>query len=491
MLVYQGTIANADKVFVGQISVDPASGLIEKVIALPEKLSFSPDRVFDANSIIFPGMGDLHIHARQCVTGRQDYKETYRTAMNAALNGGVLYAGAMPNQPEPVITAEGLEVHKRMVAEVGHSVIMFNYVGIGPGTRPLSFPVPYKAYTGPSVGPLFFKSAKQLEETLRHYKGENVSFHVEDFDVLEKSKGAKTHALRRPVEAVEVALKYVLELIEKYDINAKLCHWSTGGRSFEMIAEHRKRMVNKGLGFNTTLEVSPEHLLGTSDYLAEHPHLWPRWQMNPSPQSVNDRRDLVEGLRTGFIDYLATDHAPHTLGEKFKAFSLNGLEDIERKGFTNLSAADAGRLRDFIRENENLTAEERWERLQEVDYELCAKASCENGTSGNPWLDTFAEVVAYLMGEEGFTPQQVARVTAENPGRFVNEFLDDSFYKGFGRIEAGYVGSFTVINVNSPRVVERIKLQTKVGWSPLEGREFPGRLEAVISRGVDVTGKFL
>ena len=45
------------------------------------------------------------------------------------------------------------------------------YAGIGPGTRPLSRTVPYKAYMGPSVGDLFFRTLEELDETLAHYRG--------------------------------------------------------------------------------------------------------------------------------------------------------------------------------------------------------------------------------------------------------------------------------------------------------------------------------
>ena len=95
------------------------------------------------------------------------------------------------------------------------------------------------------------------------------------------------------------------------------------------------------------------------------------------------------------------------------------------------------------------------------------------------------------MREHGFTPGDISRVTAYNPGKFINQFLPSVYGKGFGKIERGYQGSLTVINMDKPVTVTRDELQTKARWSPLEGRTFPGSIEAVIIRGEDVTGRFV
>lgn len=59
--------------------------------------------------------------------------------------------------------------HKERCSEL--DVFVLHYAGVGPGTSPLQSNVPYKAYTGPSVGPLFFKNEAELREVLQHYKG--------------------------------------------------------------------------------------------------------------------------------------------------------------------------------------------------------------------------------------------------------------------------------------------------------------------------------
>ena len=189
--------------------------------------------------------------------------------------------------------------------------------------------------------------------------------------------------------------------------------------------------------------------------------------MNPAIQGPEHRRQLIDGLRSGFIDYIATDHAPHTEEEKCSAF--------------------ARMQEDFPHEKTNVALADRTAREKHYDFK---RICCEDGMSGAPWLDTYAPVVTWLMMNENFITQEIARVTAYNPGKFVNPFLkhqfadsDIDFGKGFGKIEEGYVGSLTVINTQKGIEITRDMLKTKVGWSPLEGKEFPGSLESVIIRG--------
>jgi dihydroorotase len=194
------------------------------------------------------------------------------------------------------------------------------------------------------------------------------------------------------------------------------------------------------------------------------PSLWTKIQMNPAVQSPDDRAALIKGLKDGFIQFLATDHAPHTEEEKFSAFSKFKNDYV---GKTNKEIAMAMKVED------------------EAEY---LKTCTENNHSGAPWLDTYSLVCAWLMNEHKFSPQRVASFSAYMPGKFVNshlkrQFPKENFGKGFGEIKKGFIGSFTVLNLNKKTLVRREQLKTKVGWSALEGREMPGALEAVFVRG--------
>jgi dihydroorotase len=362
--------------------------------------------------IIFAGFGDLHVHAREDVSGRELYKEDFATASAAAIHGGVTHFADMPNNPVAPIDDASYAAKEKLTQSAPVHITL--YGGIGPGTRPLARSVPYKAFMGPSVGELFFSSPEQLEETIERYRGCNVSFHCEDPLILDASRGAATHEARRPADAEISATKFALYLIERYGLRGKLCHFSTGEGLKDVITA-------KSRGVNVTCEVTPHHLFFDDTMLNDENRLW--LQMNPPLRGREDRLAMIEALRTGEIDYLATDHAPHSLEEKRK------------------------------------------------------------GTSGVPHLDTYGAFATWLMTEHHFTSQQIARVCAANPGRFVQPYLPTDYGKGLGRIEEGYVGSLTVLDLRTPYKVTRDSLKTKCGWSPFEGFTFPGSVRHTIVRG--------
>ena len=369
------------------------------------------DHVYNDDCLIFAGMGDIHIHARDDVSETETYKEDFTTVSAAALNGGVVHVADMPNNPVAPVDDASYAEKQTHLERRNVPIHVTLYAGIGPGTWPLSKPVPYKVYMGPSVGELFFTSLNELENTIAEYRGQNVSFHCEDPILLEHHKGSLTHEQRRPAECEISATKFALYVTEKYDLTAKLCHYSVK-QGLPLIREA------KADGLRVTAEVTPHHMF--YDVLDINEGNRGLMQMNPPLRSEADKLAMIEGLRDGTLDYVATDHAPHTLEEKLK------------------------------------------------------------GVSGQPHLDTYGGFVTWLLVEQNFTPERVAEVCCSNPGDFVNPFTAP---RKFGRIEPGYVASLTVLNLKQPKMVVAEELQTRCGWSPFEGVEFPGRVAAVFLDG--------
>jgi dihydroorotase len=407
MLRVEGRIANHDGEFDGAVEIDTETGLIVGVGPMTGKSDLDL-----GGCVIFPGFGDIHIHARDDVSGTQLYKEDFKTAGEAALAGGVVQVADMPNNPvAPVDDARYAEKQTLTEKSAVHVTL---YAGIGPGTRPLTRHVPYKAFMGPSVGDLFFSTQAELESVIAEYRGRNVSFHCEDPVILQASKGAATHEARRPASAEITATEFALYLIERYELVGKLCHYSVGEGLKQIVAAKER-------GVRVTAEVTPHHLFFDDTMLTDENR--GALQMNPPLRGRDDRLALIEALRSGLLDYVATDHAPHTLEE---------------------NAA---------------------------------------GISGVPHLDTYGAFATWLMAEQGFTSQEIARVCTWNPGQFVREFLPAECGKGFGKIEAGYMGSLTILEPNAPYVVRHETMKTKCGWSPFEGYTMPGRVRATVVRG--------
>jgi dihydroorotase len=407
MLRLESRIANRDREFDGAIEIDTETGLITHV---GPKMGRSDLDLGDA--IIFPGFGDIHIHARDDISQSQVYKEDFATISAASIHGGVTHVADMPNNPVAPVDDARYATKEKLTAKSAVHVTL--YAGIGPDTKPLSRHVPYKAFMGPSVGDLFFASQEQLEGVIANYRGRNVSFHCEDPALLRENQGQLTHEQRRPACAEITATEFALTLIERYDLIGKLCHYSTKD-GLAMIAAAKAR------GVRVTAEATPHHLFFDDTMLTEDNHLW--LQMNPPLRDREDRLALIEALRSGLIDYIATDHAPHTLEEKLK------------------------------------------------------------GMSGVPHLDTYGAFATWLMAEHDFAAQDIARVCAYNPGRFVKEFLPGGFGEGYGVIEPGYVGSLTILKPHAPTLIERSAMKTKCGWSPFEGYTLPGRVLYTVLQG--------
>jgi dihydroorotase len=186
MLRVEGTIANHNGIFEGAILIDKSTGLIAAVEACKGASDLDT-----SGCLIFPGFGDLHIHAREDADGSQSYKEDFRTVSAASVQGGVTHVADMPNNPVAPVDDARYVAKERLTAKSAVHVTL--YAGIGPETSPLTRHVPYKAFMGPSVGDLFFASQQQLEEVIAKYRGSNVSFHCEDPEILQAHKGAGPH----------------------------------------------------------------------------------------------------------------------------------------------------------------------------------------------------------------------------------------------------------------------------------------------------------
>jgi dihydroorotase len=189
-----------------------------------------------------------------------------------------------------------------------------------------------------------------------------------------------------------------------------LCHYSVG-EGLPLI------QAAKAKGLPVTAEVTPHHVYFDTEMIT--PPNRPLMQMNPPLRSAADRLAMLQALRDGTADYLATDHAPHTCAEK------------------------------------------------------------EKGVSGQPHLDTYGPFVTWLLEEQGFTPQRIAAICCANPGTFVNPYQQQKW----GRLLPGYVGSLTVLDLCRPVTIRRQELKTRCGWSPFEGMTFPGSVAAVFVRG--------
>lgn len=331
-----------------RIEINPQNGLIERV---GEPRGDAGLRVGDEH-LILPGCIDFHVHAREDVSGEENYKETFRSAGEAAIHGGVVAFVDMPNNRVPPVDDASYK-RKREIARAAPVDVLL-YAGIGPGTRPLSFSAPYKVYMGPSVGQLFFEDDQTLRDALAHYRGQWVSFHAEDPEILHSHRNASDHSHRRPPEAEVRAVELALALCSEFDIHAHICHLSTEG-GMRAIARARES------GISVSCEITPHHLAIDLENLKSQPR--PGFlQCNPPIRPRSDRLYLLQAFREGAIDFLASDHAPHSFAEN------------------------------------------------------------ESGISGIPHLDTFG-VFLFWLREQGISWRTIVRAACEAPGSALSRFM--------------------------------------------------------------------
>jgi dihydroorotase len=337
--------------------------------------------------LIFPGFVDIHTHCREDESRLDCHKEEYATVGLAALSGGVTFVADMPNNPVVPLTKETYDRKQRIALSCPVDVLC--YAGVGPSASP--FPgyfaadPPYKVFLGPSTrseDALHFRDYTELSATLARYKGKSVSFHCEDPALLEANKTQLTHEERRPVAAERMAIEIALDFVEMHHLQGKVCHVSTV-KGMETIHDRR------GSSCNVTMEVTPHHLFFDIEMLTAENRRF--LQMNPPLRKRQERLALIEGLKNGWFDFLATDHAPHTAEEKLR------------------------------------------------------------GISGVPQLDTYGPFVAWLIKEQKVDPVTIFHMACQNPGAWIEGFTG----RKVGRIMPGYEASITVLNMTKSPVEGR------------------------------------
>lgn len=339
--------------------------------------------------VIFPGFVDIHTHCRQDVTGKDCHKEDYATVGLAALNGGVTFIADMPNNPIVPLSKRPYDL-KQHLAKVKCPIDVLCYAGIGPGSMPFTgcytTEVPYKVFLGPSTrsnDELHFNDYEEVEQTLANYRGKAISFHCEDPKLLAAYSNRSTHEQRRPDICEIMAVNAALGFIEDYNLAGKVCHVSTLA-SYEGIMARRKHST-----CDVSMEVTPHHLFFDVDMITPENKLF--LQMNPPLRQRDQRLGLLEFVRQGKFDYLASDHAPHTTTEKLA------------------------------------------------------------GISGVPQLDTYGAFVTWLIKEAKVPLRVVWAMACANPGEWIGTFTG----RKVGRIEADYEASITVLNLDKPMIDSR------------------------------------
>ena len=283
--------------------------------------------IFAGKYIVVPSFVDVHVHFRE---PGFFYKESILTGSTAAAHAGYSHVMSMPNLNPVPDSREHLKEELDIIErDAVINVIPYGSITVGEKGKELAdlegMAPDVCAFSDDGVG---LNDPELMKEAMRRAKalGKLVVAHCEDLELraggyihdgkyarLNGHKGICSESEWKPIERD-------LKLAEETGAGYHVCHISTK-ESVQVIREAKAR------GVNVTCETAPHYLVLDDMCLREDG----RYKMNPPIRSEEDRLALIEGLKDGTIDCIATDHAPHSAEEKSRglkdsAMGIVGLE---------------------------------------------------------------------------------------------------------------------------------------------------------------------
>ena len=377
-----------------------------KIVKVAAEIVESGDREIDATGLtLLPGVIDPQVHFRE---PGLEHKEDLFTASCACAKGGVTSFLEMPNTRPLTTTQAALDDKLRRASEkclVNYGFFIGATAEILPDLLNANPTPGIKVFMGSMHGDLLMDDAANLEAVFA--KGDRlIAVHAEDQARINQRRqefagvtDIAVHSQIQDNQAALLATQLAVKLSKKYQRRLHILHLSTGEEA-EFLRESKPSWV--------TAEVTPQHLLlNTSAYET----IGSFAQMNPPLREPRDNEILWQALRDGVIDFIATDHAPHTLAEKAQTYpnTPSGMPGVETSLPLMLTQAVEGR---------------------------CTVAQVAN------WMST-AVAKAYKIPNKG-------------------------------KITLGFDADLVLVDLEKYRPVVREEMASKCGWSPFEGWNLTG-----------------
>jgi dihydroorotase len=402
LLIHNARIARPDgSTFEGDVACE--DGRIARIN--PSITAAARETIDAGGKLLLPGVIDPQVHFRE---PGNEHKEDLSSGSRAAVRGGVTSFLEMPNTAPPTTTQAALD--EKLVRAAQKSVANYGFfIGATPDNlEALNSVAPacgIKIFMGSSTGSLLVNRPEDLERIFANGT-RLIAVHAEDEARIHARRAQfagrtdpAAHSEIRDNETARLATDLALTLSKKYQRRLHILHLSTR-EEVAMLRVDKPAWV--------TAEVIPNHLLlNTGDYA----RLGTLVQMNPPIRTPADNAALWAGLHDGIIDFIATDHAPHTLEEKKKAYpnTPSGMPGVETSLPLMLTAMQQGRC-------------------------------------------TLAEIQKWMC----FGPAEAYRI----PNK--------------GKILEGWDADLTLVDIEHSRPVRNEETFTKVHWSPWHGRELCG-----------------
>ncbi|MDF2557400.1 MAG: pyrC [Bacillales bacterium] len=310
------------------------------------------DKVIDVNGqFVSPGFIDLHVHLRE---PGAEYKETIASGTLAAAKGGFTTIACMPNTNPVPDSIENLNALKKRL-DKSASVKVLPYASIttlqkGESLTDIEGLKKAGAFAFSDDGVGVQEAGKMVEAMKIATSVDKVIVaHCEDKSLMNEGVVhdgvfSRKHGFRgipSICESVQIARDVLLA--EATGCQYHVCHVSSK-ESVRIIREAKKAKAK------ITAEVTPHHLLLSDEDI---PCDNANYKMNPPLRNKEDQEALIEGLLDGTIDFIATDHAPHTAEEKAQGiekapFGIVGLETAFPLLYTNFVKKEKCTLKQLV-----------------------------------------------------------------------------------------------------------------------------------------------
>ena len=416
------TIINSKVVnegFVKEQDILIKDGRIEKI----DKLIEPQGEYIDGSGLaLLPGVIDDQVHFRE--PGLTD-KGDIHSESRAAVAGGTTTFMDMPNVLPPTLSHDLWNEKNQIAKKNSHANYSF-YMGTSNtnieeirAIDPLEV-CGVKVFMGSSTGNLLVDNPVSLENIFKD-SPVLIATHCEETPMIiakekefKKRYGDNTsienHEFIRSREACLASSKKAVDLAKEFNSKLHILHVSTED---ELALLTNDNIENKQI----SAEVCVPHLFFSSDdYLTKGTRI----KCNPSIKNISDKIALRKALKSGLIDFVATDHAPH---------------DIILKGNSYFSCP-----------------------------------------SGMPSIQHTLLAVLQLVREGDLSLEDVSKVTSHNVATRFN-------IKDRGYIREGYWADLVLVDLEKEQVINNKNLEYKCGWSPFEGDKFSSTIIETIING--------
>jgi dihydroorotase len=412
------TVLNDAKIFIrgsiveAGIAID--KGKIVK-IAKDTNLPSASKKINLKGHILLPGLIDCHVHLRDQLLA---YKEDFFTGTAAAAAGGVTLVVDMPNNKPVTMDSFSLKERMRLAEKQLLINVAFN----------AAFPkrleeiaevvkagaVGFKVYLSHRIGGIDVDDDEVLVAAFREAaaKGVPVAVHAEDRKIVEDRRkememaglnDTEAYVKAHPPEAEVQSIQRIIQLAKESGVQVHFCHISSAlGLNAVLMA--------KKAGLPVTCEVTPHNLLLSSEQYRRSGFFS---LTDPPLRTREDVSALWSALKRGFIDVIASDHAPHAFEEK------------------NVDSV--------------------WE-----------------AKPGVPGLETTLSLLLTQVNEGRLSLAELVRLTAEEPAKIFR--LSE---RGF--LEEGKWADLVVVDMKREYEIESSDFLSKARYSPFDGMHVKGK----------------